>query len=445
MDIEELLNIMDGKIIKKGKKRVNHFCIDTRNLKKKDVYIALIGKTFDGHDYLKEAERIHASYAIVSKIPKELYKMGLIYVKDTEEALQKLAAYKRRMYQIPLIAVTGSVGKTTLKEMIACILESKYRVLKNEGNKNNHIGVPLTLLKLNSNYDVIVTELGMNHKKEISKLSKISKPTIGVISKIGTSHIGNLGSKKGIYKAKMEILDGMEKGFLVLNGKDKYLKKAHTKKAVTVIKVFKDKMMELCDLEVTEGSTNFSFRYQKKKYFVHFPYPGMHYPDLILLAISTSMLLGVSIEDAISSLNHFQIVGNRLKIESWKENVTLINDAYNASYESFLSVLKLLEERKEKKILIVGDMLELGKFSKKYHLKLIHKMNHIKKKEVWAVGEMFLKLRKKIKDGTVFTDNEALKEKILGYDFKDEVVLLKGAHAMHLEEMEKLMKEKKRA
>ena len=205
MKIETLLKIVNGTYIgKKPKEELHSFSIDTRTLNPKDVFIAIKGRKLDGYDFLDEAAQKGARIAIVSQKPLKKWKhMGILLVKDTLEALHSIVSYQRKQYNIPLIAVTGSVGKSTLKELISGILEPDYKVLKNEGNQNNHIGLPLTLLKLDSRYDVIVTELGMNHPNEIETLSRLCKPTISLITNIGTSHIGNLGSKKNILKAKM--------------------------------------------------------------------------------------------------------------------------------------------------------------------------------------------------------------------------------------------------
>ena len=224
------------------------FSKDTRTIKNGDFYIPLIGENFDGHDYILDAIQKGASGAFISEnylrrevLIKEINHMkkgiAIIKVDDTLLALQELARYNRiRKGHIKLIAVTGSVGKTSTKEMIYSVLEKGFKTLKTEGNLNNHIGLPLTLLRLNEE-DVCVVEMGMNNPGEISFLSKLAKPDIAVITNIGVAHIGNLGSTENIFKAKCEILDGLkDKGTLVVNGDDKYLQTLQSSSSLNIIK-----------------------------------------------------------------------------------------------------------------------------------------------------------------------------------------------------------------
>lgn len=225
MNIDILLKITGGELLnKKTDKKINNIQIDSRKVSKNDLFIAIKGNDKNGHDYIKEAINKKPTCIMVCENIKVKTKIPIIKVLDTKEALMQLGSYFRSKYDIPVIAVTGSVGKTTTKELISLILSKKYKVLKSDKNYNNHIGLPLTLFKLNKEYDICVFEIGMNHQGEISNLSKMCQPNIGVITNIGTSHIGNLGSQENIFKAKMEILDGMNDGLLIVNGKDKYLK-----------------------------------------------------------------------------------------------------------------------------------------------------------------------------------------------------------------------------
>lgn len=447
MTLDELQKITGGTWIQKPKKgEVHNFNIDSRKLEKGDTYIALKGTHFDGHTFLKEVAQKKAFIAIVSAKPKEKIKqMGVLLVKDTLEALQKIAHYKRIQFPISLIAVTGSVGKTTLKELITTVLESHYKVLKSEGNQNNQIGLPLTLLKLNQEYDVAVTELGMNHLKEISQLSKICNPNISLITNIGTSHIGYLGSKKNIFKAKMEICDGMEKGVLIVNGRDKYLKKIKTNNKITCIKCgSRHSEISIGKVTITDSKTIFPIFYKKKAYQIEFPYPGAHYPMLITMAISVGLQMNIDMEACIQRCEKFQMVGRRLNIENLKNHITLIDDSYNASLESFLSVLEILKKEKRPKLLIVGDILELGDYSKKIHLKLIKKLNKVKNAEVWMVGKELEHLQKYVHMGTFFSSIEKMKTNILENEWKNCTILVKGSNAMRLGEISDLIKEKYR-
>ena len=201
-----------------------NFVKDTRELNKGDVYVGLSGEHFQGSKLWKEALNLGAVGVLIEKVEityedlKNYQDKVIIKVEDTTKALQELAAYKRKQFNIPVIAVTGSVGKTSTKDMIASVLKQKYNVHKTSGNYNNHIGLPLTILGLKEEHEVLVTEMGMNHFGEISLLTNIAKPTVAVITNIGTAHIGNLGSRENILKAKLEILEGLEKdGAVIIN------------------------------------------------------------------------------------------------------------------------------------------------------------------------------------------------------------------------------------
>ena len=221
MKLSEINHFLNGKINKDVE--FNKIKVNSNEIKQGDLFLA-INK---GHDYIDEAIN-NGAVAIISE--KEI-EYPSIKVDNSIIALGKIAHYIRNCYNIPLIAITGSVGKTTTKELIYLVLSKKYKVLKSNKNQNNHIGLPLTLLNLDNTYDMIVVELGMNHLKEISYLSKMCNPNYGIITNIGSAHIGNLGSKKNILKAKLEIRDGLN-GILIVNKNDKYLRKI--KKAIKV-------------------------------------------------------------------------------------------------------------------------------------------------------------------------------------------------------------------
>ena len=232
MKIKDILSCTKGELLVGSKnKRIGNIRIDTRLLEENDFYITIDGNHYDAHSYIPNLYHKKLSGIMIDHdISNMNTNIPIIRVESTKKALLDIAAFIRKKNQIPLIAVTGSVGKTTTKEMIGSVLETKYQVLKNKGNHNNHIGVPLTLFELNSSYDMVITELGMNHSGEIETLSNICKPDVSIITNIGSAHIGNLGSKRNICKAKMEILKGMHHGTVYISGDDSYLKRMRKKK-----------------------------------------------------------------------------------------------------------------------------------------------------------------------------------------------------------------------
>ena len=224
MELKELIELVKGILINDYKDvNITGFSTDTRTINN-EVYIALKGKNLDGHRFI--TNDLKAS-VVISEEEIYLDDIPVIKVSNTYDSLYYIGRYIKDKYNIPVIAITGSNGKTTLKELIYNILSTKYKVLKNKENYNNIIGIFNTIKKLNNTYDLCILEMGMNHKGEISTLSKMVQPTTGIITNIGSAHIGYLKNKKQIYKAKMEILDGLN-GDLIVNGDDKYLKKSNS-------------------------------------------------------------------------------------------------------------------------------------------------------------------------------------------------------------------------
>ena len=392
---------------------INKIKIDSKEIKKGDLFIA-INK---GHNYIEDAIN-NGAVAIISEI--ELEDIPNIKVKSSVEALGKIAHFIRQKYNIPLIAITGSVGKTTTKELISLVLSKKYKVLKSMENNNNHIGVPKTLLNLDENYDVIVTELGMNHKNEISYLSKICNPNYAVITNIGSAHIGNLGSKKNIYKAKLEILKGMNDGWLIINNEDKYLKKT---KYQNLIKVDKKnlKNLQIKDkIEFDIENTHFIFNSFK------------HLLIDVLIAIKIGILFNIELDLISEAIFEYQGINGRLNII--KNKYTIIDDSYNSSFESLIGGLNLLKNKKEFKFIVIGDMLELGKYSKKYHKKVNQFLKKIKNKEVLLIGNLV-----KVIKGTRFNDVEELIIYLKKHIKNDNIIYIKGSRAMELDKIKETL------
>lgn len=421
MKLKTILKITNGKIINNvdAKEKIRKIQIDSRKVKKNDLFIAIVGKNKDGHDYINDAIKAGANAIICEKNINIETDIPIIKVTSTINALGSLALANRiKNKNIPLIAITGSCGKTTTKELISLILSKKYNVLKNEGSLNNHLGLPMTLLDLNDKYDVAVLEMGMNHENEISYLSNIALPNYGIITNIGSSHIGNLGSKKNILKAKMEITDGISNGILIVNGEDKYLKKVKYK---NIIKVKNDAY----DLSYEFSQTTFKLNIDNKEYSIKFNVPGKHLIMDVLLAIKVGLLFNVEVEDIISSIDEYRAVNGRLNI-ILKDELTIIDDAYNSSFESLMGSLSLLN-KKTHNIVILGDILELGDKSYKIHKKINKKIKKIPIEHLLLIGEYT-----KVINGIHFDDLDSL----LNYLYKilrpDSLILIKGSAKMNL-------------
>ena len=381
--VKDIIEVTKGKLIMGNDNEIcEKFCFDTREIEENDTFLGIKGGNVDGNMLWKEALDNGAKIAIVENInftyaEMEAYKAKkkiIIKVENTLESLAKIAEFKRTLYDIPVVGVTGSVGKTSTKDMIASVISEKYKTLKTEGNNNNHIGLPKTILKLKEE-EVAVVEMGMNHLGEISALSKICKPTIGVITNVGTSHIGNLGSRQNILKAKLEILDGMKNKRMVINNDNDLLHKWYEENKnnceIITFGIVNDSDFMAEEIIVHENSTSFICQHGEEKISIEVPVGGEHYIYNALCAVAVGKTLNVSNEQIAEGIRNVQISKKRMEINILKKNVTLINDAYNASYESIKEALKYITSLPNgRKIAVLGDVLELGEFSDKLHQKI---------------------------------------------------------------------------
>ena len=381
MKVKEILNVTKGKMLCGNEElEVENFSKDTRTIQKGDIYIGIKGEKFDGSNFWNQALDAGATAVIISNIQiskeeKEKYKdKTIIQVEDTLEALYEIAKYKRSLYNIPVIAVTGSVGKTSTKDIIASVVSQKYKTLKTEGNNNNNIGLPLTILKL-KDHEALVVEMGMNHFGEISLLTNIAKPTLAVITNIGTSHIGNLGSRENILKAKLEILEGMKIPRVIINNDNDLLHKWYeeNKEKIEIhtygINNSSDVIAEKIELE--EEKSKFVVKTSSEKVNIDVPVGGEHFVYNALCGFMVGKVLGLTSKEIQNGISKFELTKKRMDIRALKNGATLINDSYNASYESMKASLKYLSNRTDlRKIAVLGDMLELGGFSKELHEKV---------------------------------------------------------------------------
>ena len=418
MTINEIIKVINGNIDINDDKLIEEIKTDTRNINKGDIFIALKGKNYDGNDFIDEALKKGASFCISDKVVND----KCILVNDTYEALYLIGKYMREKYNIPLIAVTGSNGKTTTKDLIYHILSSKYNVLKNEESKNNLIGVSDTLFKLNNKYEIIVIELGTNHLGEISYLSNMCKPNVSIITNIGSSHLEFFKKRKNIFKEKISIKDGMDNVNLIVNGDDKYLR---------WVKGYKCGIKNRNNLKaynIKESIDSISFNiYLDKEYKIKFNNPGKHFIIDILLAIKVCLDYGINIKTIIRKINSFNMVNKRMNIINLKNNI-LINDCYNSSLESIKGGLDYIKNIKGNKILIIGDILELGKYSKRIHKKINKLVKVIEKKEVYTIGNY----SKYIK-GKHFNNSFELLKYLENKKIDNSYIYVKGSRRMNLD------------
>lgn len=376
--VKDVIRETNGKLIIGNEMEIlENFSKDTRTIALNDTYLAIQGGNFDGNKFWREALEKGAKAVIVQGIDfdsEDLSKYDgkiIIEVENTLEALYKIAKYKRSLYDIPVIGITGSVGKTSTKDIIASVVSQKYNTLKTEGNNNNNIGLPFTILKL-KDHEAAVIEMGMNHLREISLLTEIAKPTISVITNIGTSHIGNLGSRENILKAKLEILEGMEKPLLVVNNDNDLLHEYYeNNKEKIEIKTFGIKNnsdIMARDIVINDNNTTFTCNYNNEETKMVVPVGGEHFVLNAICACKIGELLNIEPQKVKQGIEKFQLTNKRMEKKIIRDDILIINDSYNASFESMQASLNYLANLSNpRKIAFLGDMLELGDYSKQLH------------------------------------------------------------------------------
>ncbi len=433
--VKDIIRICDGTLIS-GKDDIKcvNFTNDTRTLNKGDVFVGIKGDTFNGNSFYKDAIKKGASVCILDDkkvIDNKKTKAAIILVDDSITAIQKLAKYKRSMYDIPVVAITGSVGKTSVKDMVNAVVSSHYKTLSTKGNMNNHIGLPLTILGLND-HEALIVEMGMNHFGEIHTLSNIAKPTIGIITNIGTAHIGNLGSRENILKAKMEITDGLS-GPLIINNDNDMLRSINYDKLITIgIDNESDYMAH--DIKDNVFSSNFYIGNE----YISLPVGSKAFVYNALFAYAVGKKLNIPEDKIIKALESFKLTEHRLELIKHRD-YQIIDDTYNASLDSVNNALELLSKVNGRKVFIFGDILELDNYAETIHKEVGKSIinNHID--VVITVGENAYHTYSVTYDANIesyhFDNNEEMLKEIDKIIDIGDTILVKGSHGMKLNEI----------
>lgn len=423
-----------------AEKEITEISTDTRNLPEGCLFVAIKGERFDGHDFIAKAIESGAAAALSERAIEDC---PCVVVKNTRKAYLELAGYYRRKFSPVLVGITGSVGKTTTKEMIALVLSERFHCLKTQGNLNNEIGLPKTLFTLDSTHEAAVIEMGMSDFGEISRLSKTAAPTIGVITNIGFSHIENLKTQEGILKAKLEILDGMsENAPLAVNGDDSRLSplnnKLSTERPVYLFGIENENCdFRGTDIRETGGVTEFTVNYNGKSCEAEIPCAGRHNVLNALAAFCVGTIAGMSESEIVSALKKYQPDGMRQNIVK-RGGVTIIIDCYNASPDSMKASLDVLAGMKTegRKIAVLGDMLELGEASERLHTLVGEYVYKTKPDMLFCYGRDSEYITRKCGVDREFTDNKDQLVKLIKSYIKDgDVILFKASRGMKLEEV----------
>ena len=466
IDVNKIIEICNANVAFGNTEiKCEEFSKDTRTIQPGDVYIGIKGENFDGNMFYENALENGAAVCIlqgnitISEEVKEKYKdRCVIIVEDTIKALQQIAAYKRSLYNIPVIAITGSVGKTSTKDIVASVVGTEFNVLKTQGNLNNHIGLPMTILGL-KNHNALVVEMGMNNLGEISVLSKIAKPNIAIITNVGTAHIGNLGSRENILKAKLEILDGMdENGILIINNDNDLLHKwaEEYNGPITVftygieeksnvnalnIQLFENKSECTVIEDVSKAQTAFNTQNtEKNQEEIIIPIGGNHFVLNALCSVAVGKILNISFENIKKGIYNFSLSKNRMELLTTSNNITIINDSYNANYDSMKAGIEYLAKTSaNRKIAVLGDMLELGEFSEELHTKVGEVVAENKIDILVTVGKMAQYIANVAKQGNVEVhvceNNQQAIELLKSIIIKNDIIYLKASNGMKFKEI----------
>ena len=436
MKIKEILKITNGKLICGDEDLdIQNFEKDTRIIQKGDMYVAIKGEKFDGNDFYKDAINKGAVACLMSKEPDE--KIGsIVLVENTVKAIQQIAAYKRSQVDIPVVAVTGSVGKTSTKDIVAAVMSQKYKVLKTQGNLNNDIGLPFTLLRLHDE-NAIVVEMGMNHFGEISLLTSIAKPTLAIITNIGTAHIGNLGSRENILKAKLEILEGLQGNSVIINNDNDLLSdwaEKNKEKYNIITYGINNKNSKYVAEDIHSYEDRSEYRIDGKEVVV--PVGGEHFVLNSLCAIAVGRYFDIPMAKITEGISGFELTKGRMEIEKAKCGASIINDTYNANYDSMKAAIEYLEKIEGKrKIAVLGDMKELGEYSESLHRKVGEEVKDID--ILITIGELAKCIEETadVREMLHFDNNESALEYLKKIMKKDDIILLKASNSMNFKEI----------
>jgi UDP-N-acetylmuramoyl-tripeptide--D-alanyl-D-alanine ligase len=444
LTIEDIAKAVGGKILSGNPETViTGVSTDSRTIKPGDLFIALRGDKHDGHDHLYQVFENGAAAAIVDRETND--GMKVVRVDDTLKALGDLAQFWRNRFSVRVVAVTGSNGKTTTKDMIAALLSKKYRVLKTEGNFNNLIGLPHTVFKMDEKTQVAILEMGMNHPGEIRRLTSIAHPEVGVITNVARAHLEGLGTLVEVAKAKAELLEGLpQEGVAILNEATpsyRLLKKFLRSPLKTVGKA--------SGIKATLSETSFVTKVGKKKVTFRMPILGKHNVSNALMAIAVGDYFGVPVAKMQAALKNLQAGSKRMEVVSAGQKINIINDCYNANPDSMVAGLEYLKDSagKKRKVAILGDMFELGAESGKMHGELGQKAAGAKVGLLIAIGPHAADVVRGARRGKLSSERafffetvDAAIPVILALIRPGDLILVKGSRGMKMETITETLK-----
>lgn len=448
MSVGEVYRVIGGRLLQGDEGvKISRVCTDTRQIKQGDLFFALRGERHDAHDFLDQAIAGGVGALVVSSKVDVVTGVPVIIVGDTLHGLQSLAAYNRRQNTVPVVGVTGSSGKTTTKDMVAAVLETRFSVLKTQGNFNNEIGLPLTLLDFSTQHGVAVVEMAMRAPGEINALCQLARPTSAIITNIGEAHLERLGSVENIARAKGEILEHISQdGFALLPGDSLHAREQALRCHGKVLFYGFDPRFDIyaCNLRKAGAGNKFTAVMGDQRGEVYLPLPGRHNVKNALAAIATGLLLGLTLEEVAAGLARVTLSGMRMDIIEG-QMFTIINDAYNANPDSTCAALQALEEfagNSRRSVAVLGDMMELGAGCVQGHRRVGRAAVQHGVGLLITVGELSRKIAEGARqakgdlNGIIHCENKDEALHILHSKLREkDVILVKGSRGTRMEEI----------
>ncbi len=448
MTVRDIVKATGGRLLCGDENlELRNISIDSRTMKGQDLFVPIIGEKVDAHRFIPGAFSVGAAATLTSEHDEMTDERPWIRVEDTKKALQNIGAYYRDRLTLPLVGITGSVGKTTTREMIAAALSAGYRVYKTPGNSNSQVGVPITLSQITSEDEIGVLELGMSMPGELTVIAKIARVHMAVITNVGVTHIEQLGSQENIYREKMTIQDGLlDGGILFLNGDDPLLKDTKAKEGCSTVYYGTG---ENCayraeEIRLEEGYPMFTAVCRDQRIAVRLSVMGRHNVLNAMVALAVADACHVPLELAAESLGRFDGFQNRQQIYECG-GITVLDDTYNASPVSMQAGLEVLHSMKGsgRKIAVLADMKELGPDSVRYHREIGMWLREHPVDMLFTLGELALEIEngaKKEGGECLFfhfeaEDRTGLYETLKSVLLQGDCVLLKGSNSMKLSEV----------
>ena len=421
--------------------------IDSRKIQPGNLFIPFKGEHSDGHTYVEAALKSGAAAALWQRdVPNPPANLPILIVEDTLEAIQELARSYRNELDVKVVGITGSNGKTTVKDMTANLLSLQYKVKKTEGNYNNHLGMPLTILALDEDTEIAVLEMGMSGKGEIEFLTKLARPNVAIITNIGEAHLQDLGSREAIAEAKLEIVQGLQDdGLLIYMGDETILKDglASANRNINTQTFGRSHQNDLYPVEIETKQNGSTFKVNRVDFEFHLPVLGAHNVLNALSAMLTAHYFNIPYEKMNDGFVHLKLTQMRMELVEGVKGERIINDAYNASPTSMRAAIDLISNLPdyERKIVVLGDMLELGEKEKEFHYEMGKSLDPQKINYVFTFGP----LAEQIAQGAMtdfpsdrvfsFLDKQSLMDQLVKRTDKETLILVKASRGMKLEEV----------